>query len=151
MFPANNGMSKSVSPRTIVTGRPGADYKDECRVEFEAYAQVHDENNPSNTTKSRTTGAIVLNHSGNDKGSVNFMLLSTGHVLHRRAWAELPISGDVIRAVEDRAKQEGFPIIDGAPKFKWEADVPIDDDDNNHRSNDPNYHQPAPMESDLLQ
>jgi hypothetical protein len=59
-FPAKNGISDTLSPLTIMTGRANPDYN-ELKLEFGSYVQVFEDNTPSNTTTSRNTGAIVLN------------------------------------------------------------------------------------------
>ena len=66
-FPVKNGISQTLSPRTIMTGRPSLDYN-KMSIEFGAYAQVFEDNNPTNTNKARTTGAIALNLTGNEQG-----------------------------------------------------------------------------------
>jgi len=59
-FPAKNGISDTLSPLTIKTGRANPDYND-LMLEFGSYVQVFEDNTPSNPTTSRNTGAIVLN------------------------------------------------------------------------------------------
>ena len=66
-FPAKNDISNTLSPLTIMTGRANPDYND-LKLEFGSYAQVFEDNTPSNTTTSRNTGAIVLNPTGNAQG-----------------------------------------------------------------------------------
>jgi len=63
-FPAKNGISDTLSPLTIMTGRANPNYND-LKLEFGSYVQVFEDNTPSNTTTSRNTGAIVLNPTGN--------------------------------------------------------------------------------------
>jgi len=57
MFPGNDGISNTMSPRTIMTGIC-ADYNKHCRIEFGVYVQTHEEHDNSMIT--RTTGAIAL-------------------------------------------------------------------------------------------
>jgi hypothetical protein len=45
-FPAKNGVSDTLSPLTIMTGRPTPDYND-MKIEFGTYAQVFKDNNPT--------------------------------------------------------------------------------------------------------
>jgi hypothetical protein len=71
-FPAQNGMSNTLSPLTIMTGKPTPDYND-MKIEFGAYAQVFEENNPTKTPITRTTGAIALTPAGNAQGGQFFM------------------------------------------------------------------------------
>jgi hypothetical protein len=66
-FPAKNRVSNVMSPLTIMTGRPSIDYHD-LKIEFGSYAQVFEDNNPTNTVRSRTTGAIALTPTGNTQG-----------------------------------------------------------------------------------
>ena len=72
-IPAQNGVSQHLSPTTIVTGRPSPDYND-MSIEFGAYAQVFEDNNPSNTNRTRSTGAIALNPTGNAQGGYFFFV-----------------------------------------------------------------------------
>jgi hypothetical protein len=80
MFPPEDGVSKTLSPRAIVTGLE-ADYNKHCRLEFGAYVQVHEEHD--NTMQARTMGAIALRPTGNAQGSYYFYSLSTGRRLNR--------------------------------------------------------------------
>jgi len=76
-FPAENGVSTTLSPLTIMTGKPSPDYND-VKIEFGSYAQVFESNDPTNTVKARTTGAIALTPTGNAQGGYNFLSLTTG-------------------------------------------------------------------------
>ena len=76
-FLALDGVSDTLSPLTVMTGRPCPDYNT-LKIEFGSYAQVFEDNNPSNTTKARTTGAIALNPTGNAQGAHFFMSLTSG-------------------------------------------------------------------------
>ena len=62
IIPPMDGMSNTVSPRTIVTGLRISHGK-HLLLEFGSYAQVHDEGD--NSMRSRTTGAIALRPMGN--------------------------------------------------------------------------------------
>ena len=55
--PHNLGVSKILSPRTIVTGT-NIDYNKHCEYEFGEYVQTHEEHD--NTMAARTVGAIAL-------------------------------------------------------------------------------------------
>jgi hypothetical protein len=79
-FPLKNGASNTLSPLTIMTGRPNPNYND-MKIEFGAYAQVFEANNPTNTAKARTTGAIALTPTGNAQGGFHFLSLATGRKL----------------------------------------------------------------------
>lgn len=87
-FPANDGISDTHSPRTIVTGKQ-INYKQHCRIEFRAYAQIHGDHD--NTMATRTTGAIVLRPTGNAQGGHFFFSLTIGRRVDRHRWTELPM------------------------------------------------------------
>jgi hypothetical protein len=123
-LPVKGGVSKTMSPLTIMTGKPLPDYND-MKIEFGAYVQVYEANNPTNTMKARTTGAIALAPTGNAQGGYYFMSLVTA----RQQWDELPMPEGVIAAVEAMVKAEDQPIIGpGGPLFEWAQGVPIKDD-----------------------
>ena len=127
-FPALDGVSATMSPLTIMTGLPSPDYND-LKIEFGAYAQVFESNDPTNTVKARTTGAIALTPTGNAQGGYYFMSLATGRKLSRQQWDVLPMPDGVIAAVEEMGRIEQQPIIGhGAPLFEWSPGVIIADD-----------------------
>ncbi len=76
-----------------------------CKVPFCAYAQVHDDNDITNTMKQRTTGGINLGPS-NMRGEYRFLSLETGEILVRRKWTELPVLNDVIARVEEMSSSQ---------------------------------------------
>ena len=47
-FYPKSGLSKTYSPRTIMTGK-ALDWKKICKLQFGAYAQVHEDRNLTNT------------------------------------------------------------------------------------------------------
>ena len=125
-FPAKEGVSKTMSPSAIVLGSPKPDYN-KLKLTFGAYAQVYE--STTNTTQSRSTGAIALKPS-NERGGYYFMSLSTGRRLHCSQWTELPIPDYVIDRVEELARQEKQPVMtNGHPIFEWSPGVPILDED----------------------
>jgi hypothetical protein len=56
-FPHKHGVSPTISPRTIVTGKH-IDYKTHCKVEYGQYVQTHEKHN--NNMEARTVGALAL-------------------------------------------------------------------------------------------
>jgi hypothetical protein len=91
------------------------------------YVQVFEDNDPSNTTTSQNTGAIVLNLTGNAQSDYHFMSLATGKRLLRDQWTEIPMTNAVISAVEVMAEKEGQPFIKGGvPLFEWRPNAPVE-------------------------
>lgn len=76
-FPALDGVSETLSPLNIMTGRPSPDYQ-HMKIDFGEYVQVFEDNDPTNTAKARSTGAIALNPTGSATGDYHFMSLTTG-------------------------------------------------------------------------
>jgi len=80
-FPALDGISKTLSPKCIMTRKPNLDYNS-LKIEFGSYALVFEDNYPTNTTKSCSMGTTALNPTGNIEGDYHFMSLTTGkHLL----------------------------------------------------------------------
>jgi hypothetical protein len=126
-FPAKNGISDTLSPLTIMTGRANPDYND-LKLEFGSYVQVFEDNTPSNITTSRNTGAIVLNPTGNAQGDFFSMSLVTGKRLSRHQWTEILMTNVVISAVEAMAEKEGQQLIKGGvPLFEWRPNASVED------------------------
>ena len=101
-FAAPDGVSKSLSPLTIVTGIPPPDYS-KMGLEFGSYVQVFNDNEPTNTLAPRTKGAIALTSVGNSKGDYTFMSLDTGPKLVRHQWTVLLMPSSVINQVTQLA------------------------------------------------
>jgi len=116
-FPSQNGISETLSPLTIMTGRANPDYND-LKLEFGLYVQFFEDNDPSNTTTSGNTGAIVMNPTGNAQGDYQFMSLTTGKRLSRHQWTEIPMTNAVISAVESIGQERRSASYQGwSPTF----------------------------------
>jgi hypothetical protein len=94
-FPPRGGVSQTLSPRQLIVGNQ-LSAKLHCRIEFGAYAQVHEENTPTNSMTPRTIGAICLGPTGNAQGGYRFMSLLTGKLLYRRSFSVVPVTDLVI-------------------------------------------------------
>ncbi len=101
-FPATDGISKTMSPRTIIFGSK-IDFNKHCKIEFGAYVQTHEEHNNSMAT--RTTGA-------------------TGRCLNRHNWTPLPMPQDVIERVHKLARRS---YINLELTFAWRNGKEIPD------------------------
>ena len=93
MFPRTGGISKTLSPRTLLTGQTWS-YTTHCKLEFSDYVQTHKEHD--NSMAARTIGAIALCPTGNAQGGYFFFSLTTGRVLNRGRWTSLPMPNEVI-------------------------------------------------------
>jgi hypothetical protein len=123
-FPARDGTSDVMSPLTIMTGRPAPDYHD-LIIEFGSYKHVFEANDPTNTNKTRSTGAIALNAAGNAQGEYFFMSLSTGRKILRQQWTHLPMPDGAIAVVEAMAEAEEQSIMgNSGPVFEWSPGSP---------------------------
>ena len=103
MFPRKGGVSKTLSPRTLLTGQTWS-YTTHCKLEFGDYVQTHEEHDNSMATQ--TIGAIALRPTGNTQGGYFFFSLTTGRVLNRGRWTSLPMPNEVINRVHRMAHQE---------------------------------------------
>jgi hypothetical protein len=134
-FPSSNGVSQTLSPNTIVLGKGKPDFN-KPRIAFGAYAMVYI--GTTNTMKSRAIPGIALNAS-NDRGGHFFMSIHTGKRIHSHKWQELPISNEIIDAVEALAKKEGAKLMPkGMPLFEWAPGIEIIDEVEEDIANDDN-------------
>ena len=101
-FPSNNGISDVLSPRAIVTGS-SLDFNKHCQIEFGSYVQTHEDHDNSMST--RTVGALALRPTGNAQGGHFFFSLSTGRIINRNHWTEIPMPADVITRIHALARR----------------------------------------------
>ena len=92
----------------VVMGGPPIDHKKHCKVPFGAYVQACNENNPTNTNAPRTVDAIYLRPLNDVQGGHGLMDLNSGRLITRRHFPEIPITSNVIKAVETMASKQGF-------------------------------------------
>jgi hypothetical protein len=74
-FPAQDGVSTTMSPRCIMTGQE-IDYNKHVRLEFGEYVQTHEEHD--NTMTDRMLGVICLGPTGSEHGTHWFMCVASG-------------------------------------------------------------------------
>jgi hypothetical protein len=107
LFPVKGGLSSKLSPKQIMSGEV-VHYKF-CAMGFGRYCQIHEEDQPHNGMVQGMQGAFLLGPSGNAQGGHKFFTLTTGKVVIRWAWTELPTSVAVIERVALLAK--GIPAL----------------------------------------
>ncbi len=76
-FPANSGVSNTLSPREIVY-RHKLDFVKHSKSPFGTYCEVHDKLAPTNTMVTHSTPAIVHSPTGNLQGTYKFLSPVTG-------------------------------------------------------------------------
>ena len=118
-LPAENGLSKEISPTTLVTGDPPPSFDELCKLKFGDYVQTALGRTRNNQT-ARTIGAVALYPSGNTSGGWYFMSLLTGQVVHRYSWTKLKVTEDVIQRVNGLGIEEGRGVI--GTNFKYTYD-----------------------------
>jgi hypothetical protein len=136
-FPSENGVSKVLSPREIITGKQ-TNFKTDCRVEFGTYCQIHQHNDKTNDDNSRSVDAIALGPTGNRQGTYNFLTLDTWEKVTRNNWTELPMPRQIIDIVNNKGrsnKQRPVPRHNNFT-FEWRPSIPIDQDDMNTTNNE---------------
>ena len=110
-FPPKSGLSKTYSPRTIMTGKT-LDWKKSCKLHFGAYAQVHEDINVTNMLEERTQGAILLGPTGNLQVTYNFFSLRSVNNITRRQFTEVPTPTIVMKRVAAMALAELHNMYD---------------------------------------
>ena len=157
MFPRKGGVSKTLSPRALLTGQTWS-YTMHSKLEFGDYVQTHEEHD--NSMAARTIGAIALRPTGNTQGGYFFFSLTTGRVLNRGRWTSLPMPNEVIDRVHRMARQEhgniGLlfedrnhnplvdPYDDGEDDSTYHPEEEDDDSDDDNDSEDGDDDDPDP-------
>jgi len=102
-FASRSGISKTLSPRTIVSGDT-VSFDLHCKYDFGEYVQTHEEH--GNDMASRTVGALALRPTGNKQGGFYFFSLTSGQVLNRNYATKLPMPNEVIERVHLLARRQ---------------------------------------------
>ena len=110
MLPANDGISSTLSPLSIVTGAGKVDYNHH-RLEFGTYVHIFNDHHITNTIAPHTTGAIALNSVGNSKGDYYFLNLETGRRVSRHQWTVLPMPHSMIQQVHLLGLKDKMPML----------------------------------------
>ena len=126
-FPWKHGISVDMSPAALITGHPPPDFQ-KLRLEFGSYVQVFENNEPTNSTRARSMGAIALGPTGNAQGDYNFMSLATGAKISRHQWTALPMTDTAIARVHALGIQDEQPLIqERGLVVEWRPDHPVDE------------------------
>ena len=133
-FPASQGISNTLSPRTLVTGEM-IDFNRHCKFEFGQYVQTHEQH--SNSMSPRTVGAIALRPTGNRQGGYYFMSLVTGRIINRNHATIVPMPEGIEKRVYDLTNaQDRYPNLAFGNRDNRIVALEFDDDD---ESNDEEF------------
>ena len=132
LFPNKTGYS-NISPREAFTGRR-ADVTKDARIAFGDYAQAFNPHVQKNGLEARTDAVIALQplHTG----SVKFLSLTSGRVVTRDQWTQLPMPDAVITFLNNLAikqvkgeKQDDLVFKMGSSNLAMQdqvADMPVE-------------------------
>jgi hypothetical protein len=135
-FPHPNGVSNTLSPRTIITGQT-IDFNQHCKYEFGQYVQTHEQHDNSMTP--RTIGALAMRPTGNARGNSYFFSLSTGRIINRAHATKLPMPDDVIDRVHTLPRcQKANPSLVFLDRNQM-PDVMANDYDDDDDADDSDY------------
>jgi Reverse transcriptase (RNA-dependent DNA polymerase) len=139
-FPAVNGISATLSPSTIVTGRT-INYGRHCKFDFCEYVQTHEEHD--NSMAPRTVGALALRPTGNIQGNYYFFSLSSSRLINRKSATPLPMPREVIDRVHSLARRDkanpGLVFLDRNQLPFADDSADSDDDDGDDDDDDDDY------------
>ena len=107
-FLTTDGISTTISPRAIMTGKT-LNYK-RCRaITFGQYFQTKEEDTPCNIRRPLTRDDICMDPSENNQGGFKFMTLISTKKLVKQNWDTIPMPDTVIALVNT--------IIQGQPNY----------------------------------
>ena len=83
-----------------------SDHNEDFEIPFGDCAQVHENEEPRNSAKERTHGAISSGPTWNASGGHKFFNLASGKLIRRFSWTPIPITQEVIDKVASCGKKE---------------------------------------------
>ena len=89
-MPAEGGVSRTISPGSLIGGKPPPDYNKVMGLNFGDYVQVHIPRQRTNNNEPRRVGAIALYPKENVQNSWVFMSLLKGREIHGYIWDIIP-------------------------------------------------------------
>jgi hypothetical protein len=105
-FLVKGGISDVYSPKTILH-EVNLSFE-QCRVLQLSYVLAHDEPNPTNLMQAWAIGGIYMRTLSSAQGGHEVFNVSTGEVIQQRNVTVVPITGEVIKAVEAWAKRDSM-------------------------------------------
>jgi hypothetical protein len=104
VFPVKGRISDVYSPRTILH-KVNLSFE-HCRVPQLSYVLAHDEPNPTNSTQAQAINGIYMWTLPSPQVGHEVFNVSTGKVIQQRNVTVVPITGEVIKALEAWAKKD---------------------------------------------
>ena len=127
-FPPKSRLSKTYTPRTIMTGK-ALNWKKIRKLHFGAYVKVHEYRNVANMLEEQTQRSICLRPTGNLQVTYNFFLLRSGKKMTRGQFTEVPTPMIVMKQVVAMAiaeKQNAGQIFENRTGATVENILPDD-------------------------
>lgn len=122
LIPSEGGLP-GISPREAIYGKK-IDFEKALPCGFGDYCHVkYKTDQPDNTMRPRTFGAIALLPTGNDEGAVKFLNLATGHVVTASQFVVLPTPDEIIHFMnyvadkypyDEKTESDDAALDDGA-------------------------------------
>lgn len=133
-FPTGDGLSNTLSPATLITGRPSPTYDEIMRVGHGDYVYAYTET--KNNMTPRAVGAIVLYPAMNGQGGWYFLSLRSGKRILCNQWKNAVICDKVIdrvHALADAEVETAKYEADDEMMFEWlpgqeSIDFPTEED-----------------------
>ena len=108
-FPPKSGINDYLSPCNIAIGKT-LDYKTHFCSPFGDHAQVQQNEEPHNSAKEQTLGAIGLGPIDNAQGRWKFMSPETGYLIKRYSWDVIPMTQEAMNKALEHRKKENSPL-----------------------------------------
>ena len=98
-FPVKISASTTYIPQTIMTGT-GLYWTKNCKAEFGAYCEVHEENSPMKKNQidyAHTCSTIYLGPTSNFRWNYTFFCINTGKRICRKQFSVVPMPDSVVK------------------------------------------------------
>ena len=103
-FPVKGGVSSTLSPRTIVTGK-SINYNKQCTTHMGAYVLVHTENILTNTIQPQALSCIYLALMDNKQGGHELLNLATNWIITCSSFTEVPLTNIAMERIHYLAEK----------------------------------------------
>jgi len=152
-IPSLNGLSKDLSPESLVVGTPPPSFRQLTELTFGEYVQTKAGKTDS-TNASRTVGVIALYPARNSSNSWYLINLLTGSAIHQYSWTKLLTPSDVIIQVYNIGKQQKHREITKNFRYEWSpgeivSEVEVSEEEELGLQPDIVSHEAAPISEEV--